>query len=318
MSMPATNRIITSLFAGCGNTYLVMKTLSAPCDKTGFLPLVLPLWGRLQRGKAGCGRPFSAACLVAAGVLLLMVESAAAIDFYEIQIYPTETTPPGILSLELHSNSVISAAGAAAHAQLNPYQIHETLEGTYGLTPHLEIGQYFATAKLNNGDYEYAGSRSKCHFGIAATDAWPLKFGGNIELDYMRRAAEEQPLTLELRPIVEASRGGLLLIANLAFEKPFRGPGTHRGFTFTPSGQISYKLLPWLAPAVEYYGDMGPLAHLPKVQEQQHFVVPTLNFFLVPQLEVNAGVGFGLTRASNGVFLKAILGWDFEVGRLLR
>src|SRR5712692_9931753 len=47
---------------GCGKTNFFMKNLSAPCDKTGFLPLVLPLWGRLQRGKAGCGRPFSASC----------------------------------------------------------------------------------------------------------------------------------------------------------------------------------------------------------------------------------------------------------------
>jgi hypothetical protein len=117
------------------------------------------------------------------GVLLLTVVSAGAIDFYEIQIYPTETTPPGILSLELHSNSTISATGAEAHAQIDPYQIHETLEGTYGLTPHIEIGQYFATAKLSNGNYEYAGSRTKCHFGISATDSWPLRFGGNLELD---------------------------------------------------------------------------------------------------------------------------------------
>ncbi len=48
--------------AGCGKTNFLMKSLSAPCDKTGFFPLVLPLWGRLQRGQAGCGRPFSAAC----------------------------------------------------------------------------------------------------------------------------------------------------------------------------------------------------------------------------------------------------------------
>jgi hypothetical protein len=251
-------------------------------------------------------------------ILLVTVINVGAIDFYEIQIYPTETTPPGILSLELHSNSVTSATGAEAHEQLNPYQIHETLEGTYGLTPHIEVGQYFATAKLNNGDYEYAGSRTKCHFGISPTDSWPLRFGGNIELDYMRQAAEEQPLTLEMRPIVEGSLGSLLIIANLAFEKPFRGPGTHQGVTFAPSGEISYKLLPWIAPTLEYYGDMGALSHLPSIQLQQHFLVPTLNLFLLPEMELNAGVGFGLTRASNGVFLKAIFGWDFEVGRLLR
>jgi hypothetical protein len=252
------------------------------------------------------------------GALLTTAVNANAIDFYEIQIYSTETTPPDILSLELHSNSVISATGATAHEQLNPYQIHETLEGTYGLTPHIEIGQYLATAKLNNGDYEYAGSRTKCHFGIAATDNWPLRFGGNIELDYMRRAAEEQPLTLELRPIVETSLGRLLIIANLAFDKPFRGPGTHQGFTFAPSGEISYRLLAWLAPTLEYYGDMGAIADLPPAQEQQHFLVPTINLFVIPQMELNAGVGWGLTRASNGVFLKAIFGWDFDVGRVLR
>jgi hypothetical protein len=254
---------------------------------------------------------------VLGGVLFWAVR-ANAIDFYEIQIYPTETTPPGILSLELHSNSVTTATGFEAHAQLNPYQIHETLEGTYGLTPHIELGQYFATAKLNNGNYEYAGSRSKCHFGIAPTDSWRIRLGGNIEMDYMRRAAEDQPLTLELRPIVETNVEGFLIIANLAFVKPFRGPGTHQGFTFAPSGQISYRLLPWLEPALEYYGDMGAIAHAPKMQDQQHFLVPTLNLFLLPQLELNLGVGFGLTRASNGTFLKAIVGWEFGVGRLLQ
>ncbi len=30
-----------------------MKNISAPCYKTGFLPLVLLLWGRLQRGEQG-------------------------------------------------------------------------------------------------------------------------------------------------------------------------------------------------------------------------------------------------------------------------
>ena len=61
-------RLLESL-AGCGKTYLLLKSLRATCDKADFLPLVLPLWGRLQRGKAGCGRPFFRSLLVA--VLLL-------------------------------------------------------------------------------------------------------------------------------------------------------------------------------------------------------------------------------------------------------
>jgi hypothetical protein len=50
---------------------------------------------------------------------------------------------------------------------------------------------------------------------------------------------------------------------------------------------------------------------LPKIQDQQHFIVPALDFYVIPQLELNLGVGFGLTRASNGVFVKSIVGWAF-------
>jgi len=249
-----------------------------------------------------------ALCMAA---MLAAARQSHAIDFYEIQIYDTDTAPVGHLALELHSNTTTTATGQLAKSQMDVYQIHETLEGTYGVVRWLEIGQYLATAKLSNGDYEYSGSRTKVHFGIPQTFEWPVQFGGNIELDYMRHAAEENPLTLELRPIVGASYKGFRLVANFAFEKPFSGPQTHRGFQFDPSGELVYELNHWLSPALEYYGDMGPIEPLEKVQEQQHFIVPALNFDFIAQLELNLGVGIGLTRASNGVFLKSIVGWTF-------
>ena len=253
-----------------------------------------------------------AALIAIAVTLVFAAGNAHAIDFYEIQIYPTETAPVGHLQLELHSNSVTTATGVEAREQINPYQIHETLEATYGVLAWGEIGQYFATVRLDNGNYEYAGSRSKFHFGIPQTMDWPVSFGGNLEFDYMRRAAEENPMTFEMRPIAETRIGRLTIIGNFAFEKPFSGPGTHKGVTFDPSGEVEYdKLLWWLSPAVEYYGDMGALSHLPGVQTQQHFIVPAFNFDLIDRMELNLGVGFGLTRASNGTFVKSIVGWTF-------
>jgi hypothetical protein len=242
---------------------------------------------------------------------VLICGRAYAIDFYEIQIYPTDTAPQYHLTLELHSNSVTTGTGKLAHESINPYQIHETLEATYGILPWLEVGQYFATARLNNGSYEYAGSRTKIHFGVPQTEEWPVQLGGNLELDYMRRAAEDNPLTLEIRPIIEKRIRKFTLIANLALEMPFKGPGTHRGMQFAPSGEVEYDLFKWLSPAVEYYGDMGPIEVIPGAQRQQHFIVPTLNLHLLEQLELNLGVGIGVTRASNGVFVKSIVGWTF-------
>ena len=242
---------------------------------------------------------------------LICCREARAIDFYEIQIYDTDTAPVGNLELELHSNSVTTATGAQAKEAMDVYQVHETVEGTFGVLRWLEIGQYFCTAVFPADGYQYAGSRSKIHFGIPQTFEWPVQFGGNIELDYMRRQAEENPMTLELRPIIGGSYGPFRLVANLALEKPFRGPQTHDGFQFDPSGEVVYQLNKWVAPAVEYYGDMGPIQPLPSLQDQQHFIVPALNFYLLPKLELNLGVGVGLTNASEGVFVKSIVGWTF-------
>lgn len=249
--------------------------------------------------------------VAAAMYVVTFAPGAYAIDFYEIQIYDTLTTPPGHLTLELHSNTVNTATGVDAKAALHPYQIHETLEATYGVLRWLEVGQYLATAKLSNGNYEYAGSRTKVHFGIPQTADWRVKFGGNVELDYMRFAVEENPFTLELRPIAETSFGKFTLVGNFAFVDPFSGPGAHKGFQFSPSGEIAYDLSRWVTPAIEYYGDMGAIATMPGVQRQQHFIVPAANLHFIDRLELNLGVGVGLTRTSNGVFLKSIVGWTF-------
>jgi hypothetical protein len=244
-------------------------------------------------------------------LLALASQNSSAIDLYEIQIYSTETTPRRQLQVELHSNTTTTASGESAKKSLGPYEIRETIETTYGITDHIELGQYLATAKLESGNYEYAGSRTKCHFGFGNPETWPVAIGGNVELDYMRRAAEENPFSLELRPIIEKRFKRLSIVGDFAFVKPFDGPGTHLGFSFEPSGQISYDLLGWLTPAIEYYGDMGPVKSIHNVQGQQHFIFPTVKLYLNPRLELNLGVGFGLTKASNGTVVKSIIGWTF-------
>ncbi|MDB5107731.1 MAG: hypothetical protein JWM69_672 [Candidatus Binatus sp.] len=246
-----------------------------------------------------------------AALMLAVFSNARAIDFYEIQIYPVETDPVGHLQLELHSNTVTTATGSQTREEISPYQIHETLEATYGVLSYLEIGQYLCTAKLDEGRYEYAGARTKVHFGVPMTENWPIQVGANVELAYMRRAAEEHPLTLEMRPIVQTKFRKFTLIGNFAFEKPFNGPGTHKGVQFAPSGQIFFDVSKWFIPAIEYYGDMGALQDMPGAQRQQHFIVPAVNLRLLDQLELNLGVGVGVTHASNALFLKSIVGWTF-------
>jgi len=222
-----------------------------------------------------------------------------------------ETTPHRKLTLELHSNGTVNAVGALAKDEMRPHEIHETIEATYGLFPNLEIGQYFNMAKFVDGSFNSAGGRTKMHFGIGDPDEWPIAFGGNLELAYMRKQADPNALSMEIRPIFQKNFGKLSIVADFAFEKALKGPGAHDGFGLLPSMSISYELLPWLTPALEYYGDIGPVRNPLPVKQQQHFIVPTLNLDFLPQLELNFGVGIGTTQASRGVFIKSIIGWTF-------
>ncbi len=248
--------------------------------------------------------------LAIAIVVLTIASPARAIDFYELQLYYVDTVPQYHLMAELHSNSVTTSTGALARDELPAYQIHNTFEATYGLLPWLEVGQYLATARLDTGTYEYAGSRTKVHFGIPQTEAWPVSFGMNLELDYMRRAADPHALSFDFMPIVQVTWGKTILVGNFDFEKPFSGPG-NKGLAFPPAAGLSYHLLDWLEPRLEYWGDTGPLSPLASVDRQQHFIVPGFDLLLTPPLKFNFGVGFGLTRASNGVFVKSTIGWLF-------
>ncbi|MBF6567895.1 MAG: hypothetical protein IVW54_03345 [Candidatus Binataceae bacterium] len=250
------------------------------------------------------------AALATALVCVLIASRAGAIGFYELQLYYVDTVPQYHLMVELHSISVISANGALAHQKLPVYQIHNTTEFTYGLLPWLEVGQYLATARFNTGAYQYAGARTKVHFGIPQTESWPISFGMNVELDYMSSTADPNPLSLDVMPIAQAVWGKWTVVGNFALSKPFNGPG-NKNIDFQPAGGISYRLLDWLEPGLEYFGDLGPMTPFARLPYQEQFITPSINLLLNPRLEFNAGVGFGLTRGSNGTFVKSTVGWLF-------
>jgi hypothetical protein len=62
---------------------------------------------------------------------------------------------------------------------------------------------------------------------------------------------------------------------------------------------------------LEYYGDLGGLFDPAPLRAQQHYVYEVANLLAVRGLELNAGVGEGLTAASNALTVKIILGRAF-------
>jgi hypothetical protein len=61
----------------------------------------------------------------------------------------------------------------------------------------------------------------------------------------------------------------------------------------------------------EYYGSLGPLSGFDPLKEQTHQIFPAIDLNLGPDWEFNFGVGMGLTRSTDRLIIKMILGRRF-------
>jgi hypothetical protein len=283
--------------------FAMLTGIAMPPDRRDTLALIGP---RAQLNRAhgiALLRPVLMFILIMTALVVLSPVCGHATDFYEVQIYTVDTVPKDQLMAELHSISVSD-------------EFHNTFEFTYGVTNWLEVGQYLCTATLSGEPgYQYAGARTKAHFGFPQTFDWPVQFGMNVELQYMRRAAVSDPFNIEFMPIAQTHLGRWFIAANFSFERQFSGPGTHAGIGFEPAGEITYLVRPWLEPGVEYYGDIGAVSSPDPWDQEQQFIVPAINLHLpepLKPLEFNFGVGFGLTRAyPDAAFYHGTIGWQF-------
>ncbi|HVU51815.1 MAG TPA: hypothetical protein VHL80_14060 [Polyangia bacterium] len=249
------------------------------------------------------------ASIVVALGLLAAGREARALDAFEIQVYDGTANAPGVFGLELHSNVVASGATTAAPPELPPnHQAHFTLEPSYGLTRWWELGAYFQTALRADGAYDYAGVKLRSK--VVTTPEWSarLRLGVNLEVGALPARYEADRLGLELRPIAALDVARLRLAANPIVDVPLTGGAA----TFEPAAFALYELPGAASFGLEYYASMGPVSDLGGGPGQEHYLYEVANLLAVRNLELNAGVGQGLTRASSALVVKVIVGYAFD------
>lgn len=228
---------------------------------------------------------------------------------YEIQVYAADLVARGRTMVELHTN--ITPRGPRERAvgvQPDEHALHETLEVTHGYSEWLEVGFYAFTSLRGGEGWQWVGSHVRPRVSVPASWHWPVGVSLSQEIGYQRRRFSENTWTWEIRPIIDLERGPLYLAANLALERALRGPGRGHGFDFSPAVKLGVRITPTLTAGVEYYGDLGYLRDVNPFQQQGHQVFPSVDLDLSPDWEFNAGVGRGLTDASDGWVVKVIVG----------
>ncbi len=269
--------------------------------------------GAAVQGRRGAR---NSACLLAA-LVSAWSWTARAVDPFEIQVYDGTANAPGVPGLELHMNTVPVGNKSAEPPELAPnHQSHFTLEPSLGLAPWWEVGGYVQSALTEDGRFRYGGAKLRSKFVTPPGWSAHLRLGVNLELSRIPQAFDRGRWGGEVRPIAAFENERFILVVNPIVELAFAGPDASAGPSFAPAAMAKLKLLEHVAFGVEYYADLGPFSGFVPVREQQHYLFEAVDLLGVHDWELNAGVGEGLTEASNALVIKAIVGYSWEAARL--
>jgi len=251
------------------------------------------------------------ASLLALGALLSPHRASAQVDPWEFEVYPYATEQRGVAELEV-DNAVVAnghsqgADGTAAGTFASQGTWYNQYEVTYGLTDRIEAAAYLNMAQPSGHGYWYAGSKYRLRGRLFEEGTLPVDLGWYLELEWHKTPQfDDDPLELELRPIIEKDIGRFSIVLNPQFEKPiFTGPNKNKGLEFGYVNGVYYRWMRYVSPGVEFYGAFGDIDDNDPLSKQQHYIFPVVWGELPHGIEYNIGPGFGLTRGSDHVIMK--------------
>jgi len=252
-----------------------------------------------------------------AGLILGATFSLYAQDNYEIQVYPGETLEPGRTMIELHSNFTFNGSKTVVDGMYpTNHALHETIEITQGITDWFETGFYiFTSYNPEKGGYGWVGDHIRPRVAIPAKWKWPVGLSLSAEFGYQRSRYSPDTWSMELRPIIDKQIGRWYLSFNPTVDRSFHGPGVHEGVGFSPNFKAGYDITKKVNMGFEYYGALGPITGFDPLRDQQQQLFAAMDLNLSPDWEFNAGLGVGVTGASDHLIMKFIVGRRFEFGR---
>ena len=139
------------------------------------------------------------------------------------------------------------------------------------------------------------------------------RLGLNVEFSLVPEGYDRSRWGNELRPIVSWENDRFAFAFNPIVDTPLAFPDWSEGPSFEPCLSAVYKVHEAASFGIEYYTDLGPFSSgfLPWREEEQ-YLFEVFNLLAVEHFELNAGIGEGLTEASDRLIAKMIIGYVWE------
>src|ERR1700722_19215018 len=217
----------------------------------------------------------------------LVVPAAAFAQTDEIQVYDAVIAEPGIFNLTWHNNFIADGLKTPAFpgGLIPDKSFNGVTEWAYGVTDWFELGLYLPL---------YSISKDR---------------GATFDFGYNALHWQPRRFTSEIRPIIGWHLHPVDIIVNPILDNSFSGG--FKSLDFAPAERVAYNFPPKWALAVEEYADYGLLRNLASGSQQVHELYAIFDRYS-KVVNVEAGVGFGLTSSSDKITLKLILSRDLN------
>jgi hypothetical protein len=244
-----------------------------------------------------------------AGLLSAPDKAVAQTD--EIQVYDGALAEKGKFNLTWHNNFTPDGLKTPAFpgALVADKSFNGVPEWAYGVASWFEAGLYMPLYSIGKGQgAELDGFKLRALFAVPRADDRKFFYGVNFEFSVNAKHWNENRFTSEVRPIIGWHLHPVDIIVNPILDTSYDGL---KNLDFAPATRVAYNFSPKWAIAAEEYADYGPLHQFNSGSGQVHQVYGVVNHS-TKFLDVEAGVGFGLTGASDKLTFKLILSRDLN------
>jgi hypothetical protein len=243
--------------------------------------------------------------------VLMAVPAPAFAQTDEIQVYDGGLASPGVFNLTLHNNFTPNGLRTPAFpgAVTANHSLNGVPEWAYGVNKWFEAGLYLPLySRDENQGWGLDGFKLRALFAVPNADDRAFFYGVNVEFSCNAKRWDTSRITSEIRPIIGWHLKPVDIIFNPILDTAYDGL---RNLDFAPSTRVAYNVSSAWAIAVEEYADFGPLPQFRPGGEQSHQVYGVVDH-TGKALDIEAGIGFGVTGASDKMTFKLIVSRDLN------
>ena len=227
----------------------------------------------------------------------------------EIQVYLDDLVGAGNFGTDVHNNYVVSGSSTPDYPGAEPsaHVYRLTPEFYYGLSDTLELGLYTLTTTQPGRDPTFDGPKLRIKFIAPHDDQSGAFWGANLEIGDTSLRVSPEPWGTELKGIYGYRWSRWLFAINTNFDwtstRVFGGPAS-----LDVDTKIAYKTDAGYQLGFESYNELGDTSNLGHLNQNSETLYAVLDTDLTPKIDLNAGIGRGLTTASDRWIIKFIVG----------